>query len=62
MTRYNIILTIMLIVCIVAIGADTDNNLIFFLTKVVGVAVGYAAYQLHEYWASQGKVKPFNED
>lgn len=62
MTRYNITITLLTIICIIALMADTDNILLLLATKLVALITGAAAYLLQEYWASQGKVTPITED
>lgn len=58
--RVNV-LSILAIVVTLLIVADSEDLLVLFLTKIVGLSLGYLTFRMGEYWYSKGKINELRE-
>ena len=66
---YYCILFVLGFIAIIGIFSEPDTALdnvrwftVFFVTKAVGFAAGYAAYRLLVRWEKQGKIQVLDDD
>lgn len=62
MTRYDLTITLLTIICILAALADSESIMLLLATKLFALITGAAAYLLYAYWVEQGKINPIDED
>lgn len=58
--RVNV-LSILAIVVTLFIVADSKDLLVLFLTKIVGLSLGYLTFRMGKYWHSKGKIDELME-
>lgn len=58
--RINV-LSILSIIVMIFIISDSENVLVFALTKISGFVLGYLTFILGKYWDSKGKINELTE-
>ena len=58
--RVNV-LSILAIVVTLLIVADSEDLLVLFLTKIVGLSLGYLTFRMGKYCHSKGKINELRE-
>lgn len=58
--RINV-LSILSIIVMILIISDSENVLVFALTKISGFILGYLTFILGKYWDSKGKINELTE-
>lgn len=58
--RINV-LSILSIIVMIFIISDSENVLVFALTKISGFILGYLTFILGKYWDSKGKINELTE-